>query len=241
MTNATPSWKPVKYRNSKMGQQNFLSSARVGVVFTYDLGTENVDTQNPDFLSKGQATGDGNFSGTTGDADFSGKSILGLAPNTTELVIGAGIKSISAEQQINVTQENALGFFDIVETIEHNVASNTFTLDKAALRLYLLSQVGLAPWGKDVLTGPRLNAYVLDTKERQRGENVGFLKVMGLHIQTNRFSSGVGQVAQENITFKADRFKTVKSIPFGILLELKKQFPWVYTGQEMIGEGTHLV
>lgn len=231
---STPTWKPVSYRNAKAGQQNFLTSSRLGVIFTYDLSDENADTQNPSFLADGTQAVNGVTSDYWGEKD--GTALT--AGN--EIMIGAGIKSIRVEQQINVTQETALGFFDIVETIEHNVASNQMTLDKAALRLQLMSQVGLAPWGKDVLSSPRLNGYILDVKERERGQNVGFLKLIGLHIQTNSFSGSVGQAAMENVTFRIDRIQPVKNIPFQVLADLRKQFPWIYSGLESMPQATIL-
>lgn len=220
---------------SKLGRQNFLTGSRVGVVFTLDLDDTNViDETDIQFLTE-----DASLAGTTGavgggysqDARAKISKMLGT---NKEIVVGAGIRSMSVEQRINVEQIGALGYFDIVETVEHSVASNTFTLEKMALRAMLLANIGLAPWGKDVLTSPLLNAYILDTKERQRGVNLGFVKLYGLHIETNRFSSSLGQTAAENVNFRVDRISRVKTLPTGLLAGLKKQFPTIYTGVEQL-------
>lgn len=74
----------------------------------------------------------------------------------------------------------------------------------------------------------------MDTKERQRGIDVGFVKVMGLHINTNRLSSSVGQAMMENVTFRADRITRVKRIPKKLYLELRSQYATLYSGTEQL-------
>lgn len=242
--------KAVTYRQSKLGQTNFTPSHRVGVMFTYNLDTATeYDEIDPSFLAAdtGMASV---ISAVTGGTDAvssavgpgygpdNAKKILATAKGVQEILVGAGIRSANVEQQINVTQEGSLGWFDIAETISHNVASNTFTMEKMALRLNLLANNGVAPWGKDVITSPRLNAYILDSKERQRGIDVGFVKLMGLHINTNRLASSVGTPMMENVTFRADRVLRVKRIPKALLASLKIQFRSLYSGQETLEEYT---
>ena len=230
------------YKNSKLGQQNFISSARVGMLFTFnqEYGTD-IDEQSGTFLDATDESNNGFFdNGSVGGGQGAGGRALiprvggTNTGNPRELLVGAGWRSVNVEQQINVTQEGGLGFFDIMETIDHNVASNSLTCDKLALRTYLLSQSGLAPFGKDVLTSPRLNCYIYDPKERQRGYNVGYLKLFGLHIQTNRFSANTGSPVMENVTFRADRIQRVTDIPTAVLQQLVKQFPTLYTNVEQL-------
>lgn len=243
----------VTYRQSKLGQTTFTPSHRVGVMFTYNLDTTSeFDEIDPQFLADDATTNGTGLAGVIaqisgGNADKAirnatgpgygaenAKKILAAKKGVQEILVGAGIRSVNAEQQINVTQEGSLGFFDIVETISHNVASNTFTMEKMALRLRLLANSGVAPWGKDVITSPRLNAYIMDVKERQRGIDVGFLKVMGLHINTNRIASNVGTAMMENVTFRADRMVRVKRIPKALYQSLKQQFRTTMSGLEQL-------
>lgn len=225
--------KIVTYRQSKLGQTNFTPSHRVGVIFTYNVDTStDYDEQDPNFLG-------GNFASQASQNTV--KNPVGTKQKgkaSGEILVGAGIRSVNIEQQINVTQEGSLGWFDIAETISHNVSGNTFTIEKMALRLNLLANNGVAPWGKDVITSPRLNAYILDSKERQRGVDIGFVKLMGLHINTNRLTANVGTPMMENVTFRADRILRVKRIPTALLSEMKKQFGSIYSGIETLDEYT---
>jgi hypothetical protein len=223
------------YKLSKLAQQSFLASSRVGLIFTFNQSFDtNIDQQ--DFSNAADKPYDAAAADT-----FSVGAGYGKLPNKfqsggqRELIVGAGWRSVNVEQQINVTQEGALGHFDLLETIEHNVASNTMTVDRMALRLALLSQLGVAPFGKDVLTSPALNCYIYDPKERQRGFNVGYLKVIGLHLQSNRFSSNVGSVAMENVTFRPNRIVRVQNaLPIGMLKELSTVYPSIYSGIETL-------
>lgn len=244
--------KQVTYRQSKLGQTNFTPSHRVGVMFTYNLTTDKENDEiDPSFLADDGKEGSTSASGVIsyllggvtepvgpGYGQEKAKQILATATGVQEILVGAGIRSANVEQQINVTQEGTLGWFDIAETISHNVASNTFSVEKMALRLNLLANNGVAPWGKDVITSPRLNAYILDSKERQRGIDIGFVKLMGLHINTNRLASNVGTPMMENVTFRADRVVRVKRIPKGLLDSLKIQFRSLYSGIESLEEYT---
>lgn len=236
----------VTYRQSKLGQTNFTPSHRVGVMFTYNLDTTTeFDEIDPQFLDEnGPSLGGlianlegGGFNSNpvgVGYGPENAKKIVQAQKGVQEILVGAGIRSASVEQQINVTQEGSLGWFDIVETISNNVQSNSFQMEKMALRLRLLANCGVAPWGKDVLTSPRLNAYIMDTKERQRGLDIGFVKVMGLHINTNGLRTNVGSPMTESVSFKADRITRVKKIPRKLYLELRSQFRTIYEGIEQL-------
>lgn len=234
--------RPVPYRNSKLGQTNAIPSHRVGLIFTmntaFDQSIDELAEAVPGF--QGAAVGGSGTDATTGFGYTAGDRrriprFDGQGPGQpVEIVVGGGWRSVNVEQQINVTQEQALGFFDIFETVSHNVASNTMTADKMALRLLLLSQSGIAPFGKDVITSPRLNCYIYDPKERQRGYNVGYLKLFGLHINTNRFNANVGSAVMENVTFRADRIQAVKQLPEGMREELATLFPSIYGGVESL-------
>jgi len=229
----------ITYKQSKMGQTNLLPSNRIGLLFTYNTDFD-VDIDEQDFTFTGTQSAAGDQVGAGFGASAKGYSYPTIGGSTTgnpnEILVAAGWRSATVEQQINVSQEGALGFFDILDTVEHNVASNTFTVEKVTLRFQLLSRIGLAAFGKDVITSPRTNCYIYDPKEYQRGVNHGFLKLFGLHIQTNRFSAAQGQTTTEGITFRADRIQAVKEVPEGILADLKKFFPQIYSGRETVQE-----
>jgi hypothetical protein len=207
--------------SSKLAQQNLVSTSRVGLVFTYTLG---LDTNGTD-------------PGADAPADNAGQTTAGRllrqsvnvnlnGMTARELVVGAGWKSVRVEQSINVTQENALGWYDIVETIEHNVASNTMTASKMMLRWAMLSNIGLAPYGIETLTSPLLNCYIFDPKELQQGNDVGYLRLERLHIQTNSSDFSSGQTVMENITFRPNNIRRVDNrLPDALVNRIRQLFP----------------
>ncbi len=224
----------VPYEESKLGNQHFISSSRVGLLFTASANTTTeFDEYDPQFLN-------GNTASSTGDVGFGygagARGRIGRAGSdkNREILVGAGWRSVNIEQQHNVTQEGGLGHYEILETISHSVASNTMSVDRMALRLRALSRIGIAPFGKDVLTSPRLNCYIYDPKERQRGAEFGYLKVYGLHLQTNRWSTSNGSTVMESVSFRADRFSKVKSIPTGLLARMQQMFPHIYSDLEQL-------
>ncbi len=224
----------VPYEESKLGNQHFVSSSRVGLLFTASANTDvESDLYDPTFLN-------GNTTSSTGDVGLGygadARSRIGRAGGSKnkEILVGAGWRSVNTEQQHNLTQEGGLGHYEILETISHSVASNTMSVDKMMLRLKALARIGIAPYGKDVLTSPRLNCYIYDPKERQRGAEFGYLKVYGLHLQTNRLSTSNGSTMMESVSFRADRFQKVKNIPTGLLARLEKMFPQIYTDLEQL-------
>ena len=209
------------YNAGKAAHQNLISSARAGLMFTYtEINAEDASSQNSKIIKK---------FGTT-------INVEGLG-NVTELIVGAGFKSAQAEQSINVSQEGGLGFFDIIETIEHNVASNTFNVAKMAMRWGLLANLGLAPWGREILTGPLLSCYMYDPRELQRGRNFGYVRLENLHIQTNRLEFQTGQTTMENVTFRPNRIHRVNNpLPTAMLKSMKTLYPESFSGIEIIPE-----
>lgn len=209
---------------SKLAQQNLISTSRVDIIFTYTLGLA-TPGNNPGADAPASPIGGGNSL-----ASQAVKVDLGGGLVAQELIVGGGFKSVRIEQSINVSQENALGYFEIFETVEHNVQSNQMTVSKMALRAALLSQVGLAPYGKDVLASPLLNAYIMDPKEKQRGNDVGYLRAERLHIQTNGIDFSSGQTVMENVTFRPNNIRRVKNtLPPAMLANLKRLFPETYS------------
>lgn len=193
--------------SSRAAQQNVLSGSRIGIVFTYPNIPE-----------------DATDASITQTAFSDGKD--------TELLVGAGWRSMSLEQSINVTQEGALGFFDIIETVEHSVSSNTLTVDKMTLRHQLLSNLGIAPWGAELLASPVLNAYIYDVREQQSGIDFGFVKLYGLHLASNRINFNFGQTVMENLSFRVTRVRRVQNKPHAMLKIVKKLYPELYDGKE---------
>jgi|GEM_PF-5418124 len=223
------------YEASKAAQQNLISTSRVGLIFTYTLGLlegAQSSTQTTQLAGQGQLSNI-DVRKLIGTQTVGVTNAAGLVQN--ELVVGAGWKNVSIEQQINVTQENALGWFDIVETIEHNVASNTMTADKMALRHALLSKIGVAPYGAEVLFSPLLNCYIYDPKEAQRGTNFQYLRLESLHIQSNRIGFNSGSTVMENVTFRPNRIHRVDNdLPEGLMRKLRQLFPGMYEDLEKI-------
>lgn len=208
---------------SRLAQQNLVSTARVGLVFTYTLG---LDSEGNDPGANAPSVTPGR--GEVVKVDQNGKV-------AKELVVGAGWKSVRIEQSINTTQENALGWFNIVETIEHNVASNTMTASKMMMRWGMLANIGLVPWGSDILISPLVNCYIFDPKELIQGNNVGYLLAERLHIQqsSNDFTSG--QTVMENVTFRPNNIRRVDNpIPEGLTKRLKQLFPGLTSDLEGI-------
>lgn len=239
----------ITHRQSKLGNGIFVAGHRVSVMFTYQLNTtDELDEINPEFLEASRnltGTLGGLISSISGDPVLTNpvgpgygaenaKKILAATKGTQEILVGAGIKSARAEQQINVTQENALGYFDIVETVPHNVQGNTFTMSKMALQMRLLSECGVAPLGKEVLTSPQLNAYILDIKERQRGIDRGFVKIMGMTINSNSLDTSVGQLMMENVTFRANRIVRAPRVSKALYNEMRKQYRSIMSGVETL-------
>ena len=224
----------MKYQESKLGTQNFTPSSRVGLLFTASKNTTTeFDQYDPKFLGGTQVAADGEVGNGYGKE---GRAKIGAAgaDDNVEILVGAGWRSVSVEQQINVTQEGGLGHFDLLETISHSVASNSMSADKMLLRLRALNRIGIAPFGKDVLTSPRLNCYIYDPKERQRGAEFGYLKLYGLHINTNRWNASNGSPVMESVSFRADRIERVKTIPMGLLDRLATMFPHIYSDLEQL-------
>ncbi len=225
----------VPYEESKLGNQHFVSSSRVGLLFTASENTTTeLDLYDPRFLENG---GGNASTGATGFGyGAEARSRIGKAggKKNREILVGAGWRSANAEQQHNVTQEGALGHYEIIETISHSVASNTLSVDRMMLRLQSLSRVGIAPFGKDNLSSPRLNCYLYDPKERQRGVEFGYFKALGLHLQTNRISTSNGSTTMESVTFRVDRFVPVRNIPAGLIARLREKFPEIYSDLEQM-------
>ncbi|TDE85576.1 hypothetical protein [Deinococcus sp. S9] len=215
---------------SKLAQQNLVSTSRVGLVFTYTLGLE----------------GEGNDPGADAPANDAFQTTAGRLLRQSvnvnlngliarELVVGAGWKSVRLEQNINVTQENALGWYDIVETIEHNVASNTMTASKMMLRWAMLSNIGLAPFGVETLISPLLNCYVFDPKELQQGNDVGYVRLERLHIQTNGIDVASGQTVMENVTFRPNNIRRVDNrLPDALFNRIRQLFPGIAEDLEVV-------
>lgn len=225
----------VNYQESKMGTQNFTSSSFVGLMFTAskNVSTE-LDVYNPGFVNGAKGNLDSGNVGYGYGAEARNKLPATGATDNVEILVGAGWRSVSVEQQINVTQEGGMGHFDLLETISHSVASNTMSANKMLLRLRALNRIGIAPFGKDVLTSPRLNCYIYDPKQRQRGYDFGYLKLYGLHINTNRWEGSNGSPVMENVSFRADRIEKVATIPTGLLDRLSKMFPAIYNDLEQM-------
>lgn len=228
----------VTYTESKLGRVNILSGNRIGLLFTYNSeNTADIDDVDLNSLKGSSDLLSNNIVGNGFTANSKGLTATfnpASSNKQVEILMGAGFRNFNATQQINTTAEGGLGFFDILEHVEHNVASNEFVVEKAAFRLGLLAQKGLAPWGKDVITSPLLNCYIYDVKERQRGINFQYLKCIGLHISTNRFSAQIGSAAMENVTFKVDRFHRGTNIPQSLLKEQMKVYPQLYSGVETL-------
>ena len=150
-----------------------------------------------------------------------------------ELVVGAGWKSARVEQTTNVTQENALGWYDILDTIEHNVSGNTFTVGKLMMRWGMLCNIGVATWGADTLISPLLDAYIFDPKELQQGDDFGYVRLEQLHVQTNAIDFTSGQTVMENVTFRPNKIRRVNNtIPQRVIDQVQALYPGMAEGRE---------
>jgi len=222
------------YDDSRVGNSNFVASNRVGLIFTARMADQSeYDTYNPGFVNAGA-------NATTTEVGFGygpdGRLKIPKSDNAKnrEILIGAGWRSVNVEQQHNVTQEGALGHYELLETVAHSVASNTLSADKMALRTRLLSRIGVAPLGKGVLEAPMMNCYIYDPKERQRGSDSGYIKCYGLTLASNRISSSNGSTMMESVSFKVDRFDRVSKIPAGLIERLAQRYPQIYTDMEQL-------
>lgn len=223
----------VPYNESKLGNQNFIVSSRVAILLTASANTTvEPDVYDPQFIGAGGGTTDEVGFGYGADA----RAKLGTAggPKNREVLLGAGWRSIRIQQQHNVTQEGALGHYDLIETLTHSVASNTLDLDRLALRARMASRIGVAGWGKDNLTAPVLNAYIYDPKERQRGVDFGYAKIFGLHLANNGLNLANGSPVTENMSYRVDRIARVKTIPKGLLERLAAKYPHIYKDIEQL-------
>jgi hypothetical protein len=222
-TKFNPSVDIKNYFDSKGGQSNFVGSSRVLVLLRARVYS-GVTSANQE-------------AGAAGDADA---NLLGFQK---EILVGAGIRSVSFEQQINITAETGLGHFDIIEHVEHNVADNTFALSKVLLRGAQMAKIGIAPFGARVLASPLLDALITDGSFINGRSGVGynqnqgsldFLRLQGLHISSNKVSTNVGSSMMEDVVFKVDRAAPYNDAKSSVILkQLKTLFPNVYeTWQE---------
>lgn len=210
--------------DTKGGNSNFVSGSSVLVLLRAKLysGEKNVDED----LAAGTVRVRG------GEANVSN----GIQ---RDILVGAGIRAASVDQQINITAEQGLGFFDIIEHVEHSVASNTFTIDKMMLRPTQLAKIGVAPFGLDVIRSPLLDCLITDGRlmaasTSKENYTVNFARLDGLHIQSNRMGFNTGTTVSESVTFRFDRM-----LPFNdgnsasvVIKQLKERFPRIYQNFE---------
>lgn len=128
----------------------------------------------------------------------------GADQGSREIVVGFGVRSVTIDQQFNVSQEPSVGHMG-VQTVTHGVQSASVSMEKMMLRGSQLAKIGVAGFGISVMSAPFLNMRVFDATWDGRGKgDTTIVMVKGLHLQGNRLSLAAGATVGEGVTFRVD-------------------------------------
>jgi hypothetical protein len=173
------------------------------------------------------------------------------SPISEPILIGAGSRTATVDQQHNVTPVISLGHYDILQHVAHHVQANTFQVGKALLFGATLERLGIAAYGQDVLESPYLECILVDWRyfaangggaNRVTGVDAGFsngvvpanvvryLRLRGLTLKGKNMNVQTGDVIMENCQFTYDQAERVPDDAFTtrIITMLRLRQPRLY-------------
>ncbi len=158
-----------------------------------------------------------------------------------ELIIGAGLASMSYSESHNVEQVQSIGHVDFIETITHGVRSRSIRISKMQMIARQLSKIGIVGLGVDNIMGPYLNMIVMssimESAPPQTGAgstgatktSVEFLKLTGLVSSDYGMSIRPGASNSEDVTFAVNGTEPVRGdYAENLYAILQKRFPRSY-------------